>query len=693
MSFKKVALLLVFGILIVNVTLSQTGSGTKPDKKNESLLKKREDTKEGPARVDALFELSTEYRRLDPEKALDYANRGLELSKKIGYRKGIADGFFSIAFAYYYKYDYPRALEYLFKSAKIKEELEDKIGLAVTYNIVGVIYYNQSNNPGALEYYFKSLTIAEELENKNRIASSSNNIGLIYARKNDYAGALKYYFKSLKIWEEMGDNTSISGIYNNIGLVYYHQKDYTKALDYYSKSLKIKEESGNIYDIASTYNNIGHTYSEQKDFDRALESYLESNRIAKKTGEKLRLASSYNGIGSCYAGKGQHRKAIKPLLSALKLARELDALEEIALISETLSEVYAELNQFDQAYRYQVLFKEKNDSLKSEENVKKMTQLEMQYEFEKKQKLRKLEQEKNDMEKEAELNRQKLMKYMFSGIAVLLAFVFYTRYRLKVKVNRKLRKEIREREHVEAELLKSMKLETVGILSAGIAHDFNNLLAVILGNLAMAKESLDDRRLKPDRYIGIAEKASDQAAELVGKFLTLSEGGWVSRSKVRLADILVETKMAAPQIKDIPFTISLAGDLNPLYGDDRQLRQVMVNLLLNANEATAERNGDKKIGISAQNIFLPGYNEWSLKEGEYLNVTVEDNGKGIAPDVLGKIFDPYFSTKVRGNQKGMGMGLALCFAIVQKHEGHIAVTSSLGEGTSVDLYLPAYKLP
>ncbi|MCP5050372.1 MAG: HAMP domain-containing histidine kinase [bacterium] len=188
-----------------------------------------------------------------------------------------------------------------------------------------------------------------------------------------------------------------------------------------------------------------------------------------------------------------------------------------------------------------------------------------------------------------------------------------------------------------------------------------------------------------------AEKASNQAAELIKKFLTISEGGWLMRDKVTLPHIFKHISTASGQLKDIPYTILFSDDLRPLYGSERQLRQVMESLLLNAYEAPQGIEEHIGIGVSAENISLPQNNQWQLKEGEYVKVSVMDNGKGIPSHLLGKIFDPYFSTKERGSQKGMGMGLALCYATVKKHGGHIAFTPRLPKGTQVDVYLPVYK--
>jgi signal transduction histidine kinase len=156
-----------------------------------------------------------------------------------------------------------------------------------------------------------------------------------------------------------------------------------------------------------------------------------------------------------------------------------------------------------------------------------------------------------------------------------------------------------------------------------------------------------------------------------------------------MASLLKNAIDLSPEIRHIPCHISLPPDLDPIYGDERQLRQVIINLLLNAYEASADEN--EKITITAENTGLDETNPFSLAKGNYVKISVIDCGKGISPELLEKIFDPYFSTKETVTQKGLGMGLAICYSIIKKHEGHIAVTSQVEEGTTVDVYLPVYE--
>lgn len=735
MLVKKILLLLLSGFFLTYYSPGHEtpAKKSKTDEKIDRLLKELKDSEQGPDRADILHALSKTYISFDQEKARNYAKQQVELSKKINYQKGIAYGlntigntymyqgkftqaqeyYFksleireemghkpgiasvlnNIGYTYWYLGDYNQALEYNFKSLKIRKEIGDKKMIARSYNSIAIVYRNQSNYSKALEYHFYCLKLKEELGDKSGMAISYNNIGVLYLDQSNYSKASEYYFKSLKLNQELGNKNRMAASYNNIGIIYNIQRKFKKALDYFNKSLKIKEEIGDKPGIAQTFNNMGSIYYEQKEFDRALDYWSRAKTIFKEMGLKKGLIDAYIGAGKCYKDKNQLQKAVADFNLGLNLARDIGNQKSISEAAGELAGIYAQTGQYKKAYQFHVLFKEKNDGLKNKENTEKITRLEMQYEFGKKQKQMQMEQHKKSLVKEAELKQQRLLKYTFSTIAILLALLFYTRYRLKVKVNRLLRKEIRDRKYAEAELVKSMKLETVGILSAGIAHDFNNLLAVIAGNLEMARSTLQDPYPQPVSFIQSAEKATNQTAELVKKFLTISEGGWIMRDKVTLPDVLSSAMESSPILRQMPLANAMPGNLKPLFGDERQLRQVMVNLLLNAHEATSGMDKDKKTCISAENLSLPANNPWKLSEGEYLKVSVTDNGKGIHDDFLSKIFDPYFSTKERGSQKGMGMGLAVSYAIVQRHDGYISVQSEPGEGTTVELYLPVYTEP
>jgi PAS domain S-box-containing protein len=259
-------------------------------------------------------------------------------------------------------------------------------------------------------------------------------------------------------------------------------------------------------------------------------------------------------------------------------------------------------------------------------------------------------------------------------------------------------KDISEREKLAEEIFKIKKLESIGILAGGVAHDFNNLFAIIIGNLTLARDEISPGQ-KSYKLLLKAEQTSLNAAELARKFLSFSPGRWLNKVRVPLSRILKNAREAEDlksKIK-IVYDIDLPDDLLPIYGDEAQLTQIMQNLFLNAAAAieALPGGGRGKISLRAENTLVQeGKNGNNtrilLKKGKYVKMLIEDNGIGIPPNHIEKVFDPYFSTQDKTGQKGVGLGLTLCYSIIKKHDGHIDVESGLGKGTTFTLYLPAF---
>lgn len=247
------------------------------------------------------------------------------------------------------------------------------------------------------------------------------------------------------------------------------------------------------------------------------------------------------------------------------------------------------------------------------------------------------------------------------------------------------------RKQAEDDRLVLGKLESTGVLAGGIAHDFNNLLTAMLLNLDMARYHSDSAAEMLPR-IEAAEKAALAARSLTQQLITFARG---DASVVRLTDIahLLETSMPlALSGSSVRGELQVASDLWNAEVDGGQIGQVIRNLVLNAREAMPDGG---VVTLAAANVHLLSNQVQTLPEGDYLHIRVADEGEGIAPEKLAKIFDPYFSTKQRGPQKGMGLGLTICHAVMRKHQGAITVESTIGRGTTFHLYLPAadVKLP
>jgi len=247
--------------------------------------------------------------------------------------------------------------------------------------------------------------------------------------------------------------------------------------------------------------------------------------------------------------------------------------------------------------------------------------------------------------------------------------------------------DITQRKRAEADRLILNKLESTGILAGGLAHDFNNLLTVILLNLELAQRlNLPDEKLAC--YLDDAMEACSAAGSLTAQLVTFAKGGAPVRKAMLLSGLIQESVQPALSGSNVRCEFSLAEDLWVAEVDAGQIGQVIRGIVLNAREAMPQGG---MVLVRAENAVLSAQEQPSLAAGEYVRISIADQGTGIAKDALPKVFDPYFSTKHRGDQKGMGLGLTICHAVVQKHGGAIAVKSEVGVGTTFDIYLPAAR--
>lgn len=245
-------------------------------------------------------------------------------------------------------------------------------------------------------------------------------------------------------------------------------------------------------------------------------------------------------------------------------------------------------------------------------------------------------------------------------------------------------RDITEREAIKEELGKTQKLESLGVLAGGIAHDFNNLLTSILGNISFARRALDQPD-KVEQLLKSAETASMRAATLANMLLTFARGGQPVKKPVPVEPIVRESVSSVLQGTNVQEVVAIPASLHTIEANAEQLYQVCDNIVNNAVQAMPEGG---TLTVTAENVKLAGNKRVPLPEGEYVKLSFKDDGCGIPHKNLGKIFDPYFTSK----SGSKGLGLATAYSIVNRHGGHINVHSGAGKGTTFTIYLPATGL-
>jgi PAS domain S-box-containing protein len=249
--------------------------------------------------------------------------------------------------------------------------------------------------------------------------------------------------------------------------------------------------------------------------------------------------------------------------------------------------------------------------------------------------------------------------------------------------------DITELRSLEDQLQQKHKMEAVGYMAGGMAHNFNNNLAIILGNVELAQmQQASDS--EATTLLENAKIAVRRSRDLVKKIITYSRNGEHERKPIQLSVITNET-LNLIQIT-LPSSINLQKSSSPetdsilINADASQIQEALVNLFNNAIQSMDE-NGDLNVSLQTENLQqhdIPA--QYNCLPGPYAKLSVQDNGGGIAPEIINNIFDPFFSTKEQ--YEGAGMGLATVQGIVAQHGGIIKVTSVVGQGTTFNLYFP-----
>jgi two-component system, cell cycle sensor histidine kinase and response regulator CckA len=248
--------------------------------------------------------------------------------------------------------------------------------------------------------------------------------------------------------------------------------------------------------------------------------------------------------------------------------------------------------------------------------------------------------------------------------------------------------EITQKKQLEAQLLRSQRLESIGTLAGGIAHDLNNVLAPILMSVQLLQMKLKDEQHQ--QILKTLEANVKRGANLVKQVLSFARGIEGKRTIVNIRQLIYEIEQIIIETfpKSIICQINIPDNLWHVWGDTTQLHQVLMNLVVNARDAILDSG---RLTISAENLVIDEhYAQMNIdaQVGSYIAITVADTGIGMSPKIQERIFEPFFTTKDVG--KGTGLGLSTVLGIIKNHNGFVNVCSEVNKGTQFQIYLPAY---
>ena len=413
------------------------------DKTLDSLFLVLKNTKNQTQQAQLYNAISNQYKYSDGTKVTEFANKALQLSRKLDNKIEEGNANLNLGNANIIQGNYPKALNYFSIAKTIFENqsksIEVKKGLAKALGSIGIVFSEQSNYTKSLEFYLKSVTIYEEINDLEKCAKLYNNIGVIFQSQKNFTKAIFYFTKAQKIQEKLKD-AAIGITYTNTANSYLHLKNNEKAFNFYLKAKSSLDKYPNARALGEWYNNFGLYFKQINNPTKAIENWNLAITTFQKIDDKFGIQDSYYNLAKLNFKQNNLSEALNFADKSLQLATEIQVLEQKVISEKLLSEIYQKEGNYNLSLFHLTNFTVLKDSLTNEENIRKSVEVTMNYEFQKKQDEQKL------LLKE-ELKRNKLWLLLF-GILLLsflgIGFLIYNRNQVKTRLT--LQKELAEYE-------------------------------------------------------------------------------------------------------------------------------------------------------------------------------------------------------------------------------------------------------
>ncbi|MBL6447859.1 DUF5112 domain-containing protein [Fulvivirga sp. 29W222] len=584
-----------------------------------------------------------------------------------------------------YLYDNPDSAQYFARSAyKLAVDQGLKSGKAWALNNLGSSYYVKGSYDKALEAYLKSLKSFEEIGNYNRVLWANNNLGLIYIAQGQYDAAIREYQKIVQGKAVKTDSLLLATGYFNLGLVFDHKNDSKRAVNYLEECIDISQRNGfDRMEVMAT-NLLGEIYLHANDYNMAKEHY--SRALNASYEDNWENCFAHAGLANVNYQLGLYDKAISHGLKSLEYAKKMKAKWDAQKVLKVLSETYAAQNDYEQAYKYHILFKQYSDSLKSVDSEKRINELYLQQK----------EDENLQLLKENEVNKQviksnKLLNFFVGFVAlfmIVLAYLIFRSNRLKSKLNEELRKknvniDLQRRQISDQnEILEKIISDKDKLLSI-IGHDLRSPLASIMSTLEVVRMGVLTAEQQEDVFKGLHNKVimvSHMMDNLLSWAVSQQMGMVVDFDKVNVPATVDQVLAVANFLaKDKGVIIEHKAESVYANADVNHVRVIVQNIIGNAIKFTYK--GGKV------RIF------YSFSE-DYIIIHVKDSGLGMSKTKLDRLFNQVgkgVSAMGTNNEKGTGMGLMLVGQFIRENYGRVEIESEEGKGTEFKVYLKKYS--
>ncbi len=569
--------------------------------------------------------------------------------------------------------EFQKSIKYGIQAIELAQQYKDFENLTKAHSFVGVAYRNLGNYTEAFDFYFKGLNLARKHNLEEQEGYAHINIGNLYVFQNNYKDAEEYLNNALIISEKIENEVMQAYCHFNLGRAMIEKEYYSKALIHLDKSLAIRTKIDDIRGRSVCYKYIGDVYNEMKNYTLAMKNYEKTLQIAENSPDKDLLCSVCNKISNIFLSKGNNENAIVYAEKSLKTAKEIGSKLSIRNAYKTLAQIQRANGNYKIVAEYQDYIIKYNDSLYSGQLAEKMVYIEFmnkQHEYEQKLK-------EQTLIHNTEIHRQKLVRnysVMLTFILIIISVVTFMFFRIKQNANAVLLSKNKQIEKQKT-TLKELNATKDKFFSI-IAHDLKNPFSTILGfsELLLSRHRKYDEN-KREKFIKSIYNSSKNTLNLLENLLTWAntQKGIINYNpeKIHINNIIADNiDLLTPNAskKDISI-VNLIKDTIKVSADKEMINFIVRNLISNAIKFTP-KNGE----ITIYNKIIEN------KEHKLLSIIIEDNGVGIAPEDIEKLFriDESFTTRGTEEESGTGLGLILCKEFIEKHGGKIGVESEPG---------------
>jgi signal transduction histidine kinase len=614
-------------ILLTTMVCCTILSDAQTSKELDSLLKVLDTQKADSNQQRTLSRIGSYYIDNNPGKALEYFERAAELAKKIGLSLRLANNYYDIGFCHLLKGDFDKSLNNYQQSATLYEQLKDNRRLVNALMSIGNVFFQNKNLVKAGDYYNRAELIIKQSKDSNQLSTLYSERGLIYDQTNKYDSALLYLEKSLAIAKLISSEGLIANQLANIGLTYKHQKKTTLALQYFDSVLALynKMEQTPLDNIAAMYNNIGATQAQAGNYTKAIEAFNKSIAGAQQVSIQGIVLENYRNM----------------------------------------ADMFGAMKEYKQQAEYLQKYHQLKDSLFSSDNKNQLTQLEADYQLEKKN--------TSLVKQEAETIKQKNQRNIFILIAIAAIILLTTLgffYR-RIKQNNILLQEKNIQINTQKEELQNLNHVKDRLFSI-ISHDLRNPLVTLRTYLTM----FDNPSLSEEKKL---------------RFKTQTQQAVIQTSDM-LDNLLVWANMQIKNTQPSITTIQLADCIDDAIAAAKAQatqKNIVIQKNITASTATAEHN---IVEIALRNIITNAVKYSNVnstifistqKQNDITAITIKDEGIGMSPEQIAALMNNAAeSTSGTQGEKGSGLGLFLVMELLKKINGSLRIESEPGKGSS-----------